>query len=162
MQNNTDKKIYIKTYGCQMNVYDSDRMADLMSPFGYTQTPTAEDADLVVLNTCHIREKAEDKVYSDLGRLRNLRKEKEAVGKKLMIAVGGCVGQAEGEEIIRRMPFVDMVFGSQSYHNLPEMVAKAERDGKGGVNLDFSPQPKFDFLLEQSASNTGKFAKSEF
>jgi len=162
MQNNTAKKIYIKTYGCQMNVYDSDRMADLMSPFGYTQTPTAEDADLVVLNTCHIREKAEDKVYSDLGRLRNLRKEKEAVGKKLMIAVGGCVGQAEGEEIIRRMPFVDMVFGSQSYHNLPEMVAKAERDGKGGVNLDFSPQPKFDFLLEQSASNTATLAKSEF
>ncbi len=145
-----------------MNVYDSARMADLMVPFDYKLTDTSEDADLVVLNTCHIREKAEDKVYSDLGRLRKLRAQKEESGGQMLIAVGGCVGQAEGEEIIKRAPYVDMVFGSQSYHNLPEMVAKTLRDGSKGINLDFSPEPKFDFLLKQSSAEDGVFNKSEF
>ena len=156
------KKIYIKTYGCQMNVYDSARMADVMAPHGYQQSDVPDDADLVVLNTCHIREKAEDKVYSDLGRMRKLRAEKEKSGGKMLIAVGGCVGQAEGEEIIRRAPYVDMVFGSQNYHTLPEMVTEATGGKRKSVNLDFSPIPKFDFLLEQSAKPDGVFGASEF
>ncbi len=155
------KKIYIKTYGCQMNVYDSARMADTMAPFGYSETDSPEDADLVVLNTCHIREKAEEKVYSDLGRLQRLRQTRRQAGGKMLIAVGGCVGQAEGEEITRRAPYVDMVFGSQNYHELPTMVASALQ-GMPSVNLDFAPEAKFDFLLEQSAKPDGTFGKSEF
>ena len=155
------KKIYIKTYGCQMNVYDSARMADVMAPFGYAETDSAEDADLVVLNTCHIREKAEEKVYSDLGRLNRLRIAKKQSGSRMLIAVGGCVGQAEGEEIIRRVPYVDMVFGSQNYHELPSLVDTALQ-GKPAVSLDFAPEAKFDFLLEQSAKPEGAFGKSEF
>src|ERR1700722_748225 len=115
------KKLFIKTYGCQMNVYDSQRMGDVLAPLGYKATDSADDADLVILNTCHIREKAEEKVYSDLGRIRQEKEKKAAKGEKTLIAVGGCVGQAEGEEIIRRAAFVDMVFGPQSYHQLPEM-----------------------------------------
>ena len=157
------KKLYIKTYGCQMNVYDSDRMADLMAPHGYEACDTPDDADLVVLNTCHIREKAEDKVYSDLGRLRKLRAEKQkAGGSKMLIAVGGCVGQAEGDEITRRAPYVDMVFGSQSYHTLPDLVATVMRGEKPQASLDFSPEPKFDFLLEQSSAPGSVFGKAEF
>ncbi|HEU5047606.1 MAG TPA: tRNA (N6-isopentenyl adenosine(37)-C2)-methylthiotransferase MiaB [Rickettsiales bacterium] len=157
------KKLYIKTYGCQMNVYDSDRMADLMAPHGYTACDTPDEADLVVLNTCHIREKAEDKVYSDLGRMRKLRAEKEkAGGGKMLIAVGGCVGQAEGDEITRRAPYVDMVFGSQSYHTLPDLVTRALRGERPEASLDFSPEPKFDFLLEQSSAPGSTFGKAEF
>ena len=133
-----------------MNVYDSGRIADVMQPFGYNLVDEAQGADLVVLNTCHIREKADEKVYSDLGRIREMRKLKEQNGEKMLIAVGGCVGQAEGKEIINRSPFVDIVFGTQSYHNLPEMVTKAIRDGGGVVDLDFSPEPKFDNLPQQS------------
>lgn len=132
-----------------MNVYDSARMADVMAPLGYALTQDASDADLVILNTCHIREKAEEKVYSDLGRMHKKHK-RSGSDKKQLIAVGGCVGQAEGEEIIRRAPYVDMVFGPQNYHNLPEMVTKAIRSGGGVVNLDFPAEPKFDFLPEQS------------
>jgi len=145
------KKLYIKTYGCQMNVYDSARMADVMAPLGYRPTETATDADLIILNTCHIREKAEEKVYSDLGRIRKAHARKEGTGERALIAVGGCVGQAEGEEILRRAPYVDMVFGPQSYHNLPDMVMRAQRDGGHVVNLDFAPQPKFDSLPDQSS-----------
>src|SRR5579872_6721062 len=137
------KKLYIKTYGCQMNVYDSARMADVMAPLGYALSESADDADLVILNTCHIREKAEDKVYSDLGRIHKK-------NKNTLIAVGGCVGQAEGEEIIKRAPYVDMVFGPQSYHRLPEMVTKAIRGQGGIVNLNFHEEQKFDSLPEQS------------
>src|SRR5579872_6946432 len=126
------KKLFIKTYGCQMNVYDSQRMGDVLAPLGYAPQDSAEDADLVILNTCHIREKAEEKVYSDLGRIRQEKEKKAARGEKMLVAVGGCVGQAEGEEIIRRAPFVDMVMGPQSYHQLPEMVTRAIREG-GGV-----------------------------
>ncbi len=133
-----------------MNVYDSARMADVMAPLGYKLADEAEDADLVILNTCHIRERAEEKVYSDLGRVRKARSAKEEAGGKMLIAVGGCVGQAEGEEIFRRAPYVDMVFGPQTYHQLPEMVTRAIRGGGGIVELDFPVEPKFDFLPEQS------------
>ncbi|MGE0755036.1 MAG: tRNA (N6-isopentenyl adenosine(37)-C2)-methylthiotransferase MiaB [Alphaproteobacteria bacterium] len=140
------KKLYIKTYGCQMNVYDSVRMADVMAPMGYSLSDTPEGADLVILNTCHIREKAEEKVYSDLGRIREEKNRK----KGMLIAVGGCVGQAEGDEIIRRAPYVDMVVGSQSYHQLPDMVARASREKGGVVELDFPQVQKFDFLPEST------------
>lgn len=123
----SQKKLYIKTYGCQMNVYDSERMADILHPLGYTLSDTPDGADMVILNTCHIREKAEQKVFSDLGRLRDKRDEHRAQGGDTVIAVGGCVAQAEGAEIIRQAPYVDIVFGPQTYHRLPEMVAKATR-----------------------------------
>ena len=141
------KKLYIKTYGCQMNVYDSARMKDVMAPLGYTASDTPDDADLIILNTCHIREKAEEKVYSDLGRVR------EAKSKKpdALIAVGGCVGQAEGAEIMKRAPYVDIVMGPQSYHSLPEMVTRAVREKGGVVEIDFAAVQKFDFLPEASA-----------
>jgi tRNA-2-methylthio-N6-dimethylallyladenosine synthase len=148
------KKLYIKTYGCQMNAYDSVRMKDVMAPLGYAPTETPEEADLVILNTCHIREKAEEKVYSDLGRVRAEKERRKAAGEPVLIAVGGCVGQAEGEEIIRRAPFVDMVFGPQNYHQLPELVTKALREKGAVVALDFEEEDKFDRLPEPS-SNQG-------
>ncbi len=145
------KKLFIKTYGCQMNVYDSLRMGDVMAPLGYRTSDDVEGADLVILNTCHIREKAEDKVYSELGRIRQEKEKKAAKGEKMLIAVGGCVGQAAGEEIIRRAPFVDIVLGPQSYHQLPEMVTRAIRDGGGVVELDFPAVQKFDLLPESTS-----------
>lgn len=144
------KKLYIKTYGCQMNAYDSVRMADVMAPLGYQPVDSYEGADLVVLNTCHIREKAEDKVYSDLGRIRQEKEARAARGERMLIAVGGCVGQAEGEEVIRRASYVDMVVGPQSYHQLPEMVTKAIRKAGGNVKLDFKAEQKFDMLPEST------------
>jgi len=146
------KKLYIKTYGCQMNVYDSVRMADVMAPLGYRASDTPDGADLVILNTCHIREKADDKVYSDLGRILKEKEKKAAGGEKMLIAVGGCVGQAEGAEIIRRAPYVDMVMGPQSYHQLPEMVTRAIRENGGVVELDFPAVQKFDLLPEPTGS----------
>src|SRR5690606_16587452 len=119
------KKLFIKTYGCQMNVYDSDRMSDALAPHGYETTLDMATADLVLLNTCHIREKASEKVFSELGRLKELQSERRAVGGDMLIGVAGCVAQAEGEEIARRAPVVDMVFGPQSYHRLPDMLARA-------------------------------------
>src|SRR4051794_10651992 len=119
------KKLFIKTYGCQMNVYDSDRMADALAPQGYEPTGDIMSADLVLLNTCHIREKASEKVFSELGRMKELQDLRRAAGADLMIGVAGCVAQAEGEEIARRAPVVDMVFGPQSYHRLPDMLAEA-------------------------------------
>ncbi|WP_028877809.1 tRNA (N6-isopentenyl adenosine(37)-C2)-methylthiotransferase MiaB [Terasakiella pusilla] len=143
------KKLFIKTYGCQMNVYDSSRMEDVLKPLGFETTDGPEDANMVILNTCHIREKASEKVYSELGRLKNIKKKRND-DNEMVIAVAGCVAQAEGEEISRRAPYVDMVFGPQSYHNLPEMLAKAHRagDGKGrGILMtDFPEEDKFDFL----------------
>ena len=121
------KRLYIKTYGCQMNVYDSERMADLLAPLGYAMTPTPHGADLVVLNTCHIREKATEKVYSELGQIRLLKLETQAAGGTMIIAVAGCVAQAEGEEIMRRQPAVDLVVGPQAYHQLPELIARTHR-----------------------------------
>ncbi|MDB5507146.1 MAG: miaB [Devosia sp.] len=139
------KKVFIKTYGCQMNVYDSDRMADALAPHGYEPTLTMEQADLVVLNTCHIREKASEKVFSELGRLRELRAERQAVGEDFLIGVAGCVAQAEGEEIARRAPGVDLVFGPQAYHRLPELLARTRR-GVPVVDTEFPLEDKFAHL----------------
>ena len=153
MKQNTmtaSKKLYIKTYGCQMNVYDSRRMEDVLAPMGYVASDTPDDADLVILNTCHIREKAEQKVYSDLGRV--LKEKKNKKGERMLIAVSGCVAQAEGEEIKRRAPYVDMVVGTQSYHLLPEMVTRAIRKEGGNVQLDFPSVQKFDLLPEEVSS----------
>jgi len=146
-------KLFIKTYGCQMNVYDSARMADVMTPLGYRSVETADDADLVILNTCHIREKAADKVYSELGRLRILQEEKAQRGGRMLLAVAGCVAQAEGEEILDRAPCVDIVFGPQTYHRLPEMIAKVrQQDGVRVLDTDFPAEDKFDFLPEETAA----------
>jgi len=151
MSTTAQKKLYIKTWGCQMNVYDSNRMADILSPLGYNVTDAPDDADMIILNTCHIREKATDKVFSDLGRLKPFKDEKEANGRKVLIAVAGCVAQAEGDFILQRAPYVDMVFGPQTYHELPEMVAKATGAfGKNRiVNTEFPAKSKFDFLPEE-------------
>ena len=141
------KKLYIKTWGCQMNVYDSARMADVLAPLGYRPTTAPDDADMVILNTCHIREKATDKVFSELGRLRGLKRDGP---RDVIVAVAGCVAQAEGEEILRRAPYVDMVFGPQTYHTLPEMVARAERGSGGVLNTEFPVVSKFDFLPSET------------
>ena len=133
-----------------MNVYDSDRMRDLLAPLGYTTTDTPDGADMVILNTCHIREKAAEKVFSELGRLRPLKEAKAAVNQNMILAVAGCVAQAEGEEILARAPYVDMVFGPQTYHRLPEMVAKATRGAGAVLDTDFPPESKFDYLPEAS------------
>ncbi len=127
------KRVFIATYGCQMNVYDSARMAELLAPLGFDRAASAEDADLVILNTCHIREKAAEKVFSELGKIRALKARKARRGEAMLIAVAGCVAQAEGAEIRRRAPFVDLVFGPQTYHRLPELVARALRAGGRGV-----------------------------
>ena len=145
------KRLFVKTYGCQMNVYDSARMADLLAPLGYALTDTPGDADLVILNTCHIREKAVEKVYSGLGRLRKLKEEKAQAGSRMMIAVAGCVAQAEGEEIVRREGAVDLVVGPQSYHRLPEMIAKVSRAGGQALETDFPAEDKFDALPTQTS-----------
>ncbi|CBS88253.1 tRNA (N6-isopentenyl adenosine(37)-C2)-methylthiotransferase MiaB [Azospirillum lipoferum] len=147
------KKLFIKTWGCQMNVYDSARMADVLAPLGYQPVDEPDGADMVILNTCHIREKAAEKVFSELGRLRQLKDRKaEAEDGRMILAVAGCVAQAEGEEIVARAPFVDMVFGPQTYHTLPEMVAKASRAAGSVLNTDFPAESKFDFLPEEAAS----------
>lgn len=148
------KKLFIKTYGCQMNVYDSDRMADVMAQAGYAVTDSPDGADMVILNTCHIRERAAEKVYSELGRMRALQDEKARSGGRMILAVAGCVAQAEGEEIMARAPQVDMVFGPQTYHRLPDMVAEALGSGEGGqarkiLDTDFPAEDKFDFLPEE-------------
>lgn len=141
------KKLFIKTYGCQMNVYDSARMADVLQPLGYAPADSPDGADMVILNTCHIREKAAEKVYSELGRLRRLKDAKESGGDgRMVIAVAGCVAQAEGEEILARAPYVDMVFGPQTYHRLPEMVAQASRAGGAVLDVEFPVEAKFDHL----------------
>lgn len=145
------RKLYIRTYGCQMNVYDSARMAEVLAPLGYIATDAAEDADMILLNTCHIREKAAEKLFSDLGRLRPLKARKADAGGAFILAVAGCVAQAEGAEILARAPYVDLVLGPQTYHRLPEMVAKLTR-GQGPVlDTEFPTEPKFDFLPETDA-----------
>ena len=137
------KRLFIKTYGCQMNVYDSERMRDVLRPLGYQPVETADNADLVVLNTCHIREKATEKVYSELGQIKKM---KEAAGGRMTIAVAGCVAQAEGAEIMRRQPAVDLVLGPQAYHKLPEMVARASRAVGERLETEFETLEKFDAL----------------
>ncbi|MFN4288329.1 MAG: tRNA (N6-isopentenyl adenosine(37)-C2)-methylthiotransferase MiaB [Brevundimonas sp.] len=141
------RRLFIKTYGCQMNVYDSERMADILRPLGYGMAETPEDADFVVLNTCHIREKAAEKVYSELGRLKALREERLAMGHpRMTIVVAGCVAQAEGEEIMRRQPAVDIVVGPQAYHQLPELIVRQSRRTGERLSADFAPDAKFDAL----------------
>src|ERR1700733_9125639 len=142
---NGPRKLYVKSFGCQMNAYDQLRMGDTLAPLASVEPATAETADLVILNTCHIREKAADKVYSELGRVRRMKEAAAAKGRRLVIAVAGCVAQAEGEEIIRRAPAVDLVVGPQSYHRLPELLVRAERDGKA-VDTEFPVDDKFDHL----------------
>ena len=141
----TRKRLFIKTYGCQMNVYDSERMKDVLTPLGYESTDTPDGADLVILNTCHIREKAAEKVYSELGRLRPLKEDKAASGG-MTIAVAGCVAQAEGAEIMKRAPVVDLVVGPQTYHKLPELIAKAHRAKGEALDTEFEVEDKFDRL----------------
>ncbi|HEX6957030.1 MAG TPA: tRNA (N6-isopentenyl adenosine(37)-C2)-methylthiotransferase MiaB [Ferrovibrio sp.] len=156
------KKLFIKTYGCQMNVYDSARMADVLAPLGYAKTETPDDADMVIINTCHIREKAAEKVFSELGQWRLRKQEARQAGGEVTIAVAGCVAQAEGEEIIARAPFVDLVVGPQAYHRLPELLAQAERSrakktgrGRGILDTEFPVESKFDHLPEQVATPPG-------
>jgi tRNA-2-methylthio-N6-dimethylallyladenosine synthase len=139
------RKLHIKSYGCQMNVYDAQRMVDTLAGEGFVETAQAEEADLVILNTCHIREKASEKVYSELGRLRVAREAAARQGRDMKIAVAGCVAQAEGEEIIRRAPVVDVVVGPQSYHHLPQLLERASRDGKA-IETEFPAADKFGFL----------------
>ena len=139
------RKVFIKTYGCQMNVYDSTRMSDALARDGYEPTEVLEEADLVLLNTCHIREKAAEKVYSALGRLRDMKKERNKEGREFMIGVAGCVAQAEGEEILRRAPAVDVVIGPQTYHRLPEALRKA-KEGQRIVDTEYALEDKFDHL----------------
>ena len=151
------KKLFVKTYGCQMNVYDSERMADVLAPLGYAMTDKAAGADMVILNTCHIREKAADKVFSELGRMRALKNQKIREGGSMVLAVAGCVAQAEGAEILRRAPYVDIVLGPQTYHRLPEMVARAARAGGSVLDTEFPVEPKFDSLPEPSAPSSAAF-----
>src|SRR6187401_59487 len=139
------RKLHIKSYGCQMNVYDSERMAEALEPRGYALTQDLAEADLVILNTCHIREKASEKVYSELGRLRLVKDEAARNGRPMNIAVAGCVAQAEGQEIIRRAPTVDVVVGPQSYHHLPQLLARANSEGRA-LETEFPVEDKFGFL----------------
>jgi tRNA-2-methylthio-N6-dimethylallyladenosine synthase len=142
------RRLHIVTHGCQMNVYDSARMADVLAPLGYAPVDTPEGADMVIMNTCHIRERATEKVFSALGRLRVL---KEEGGGRMMIAVAGCVAQAEGELIARRAPYVDMIVGPQAYHRLPELIAAAHRQQGTVLDTEFPVAPKFDFLPQEAA-----------
>src|SRR5690349_9624340 len=144
------RKVYIKSFGCQMNVYDSHRMADTLAPEGYAETATPEDADLIILNTCHIREKAAEKVYSELGRMRLIKQAASHHGRRVTVAVAGCVAQAEGAEIVRRAPSVDLVVGPQSYHRLPELLARDER----AVETELPVEDKFGFLPAPSKAAT--------
>ncbi len=144
-----EKRLYIKTYGCQMNVYDSERMADVLRPLGYAVADSPEDADLVVLNTCHIRERAAEKVFSEVGRLKALKTARAADGASMTIAVAGCVAQAQGAEIMARAPAVDLVVGPQAYHQLPELIARTARARGERLAADFAPDAKFDALPAQ-------------
>ncbi len=160
------KRVFIRTYGCQMNVYDSDRMTDVLRPLGYAVAEAPEQADLVVLNTCHIREHASEKVYSELGRLRDLKTERRAESRDLTIAVAGCVAQAEGAEIMTRQPAVDIVVGPQAYHRLPQLLAEVERKnailkagkrlpGAGVLDTEFPAESKFDNMPSPQGIRAG-------
>jgi tRNA-2-methylthio-N6-dimethylallyladenosine synthase len=140
------RTVFIKTYGCQMNVYDSERMGAALAAHGYVETDSPEGADLIILNTCHIREKAAEKVYSEVGRLRPLREAKARAGGRMVVAVAGCVAQAEGAEIQRRQPMVDVVVGPQAYHRLPGLVARSAATGAPVIDTEFPAEDKFDHL----------------
>ncbi|TPK36195.1 tRNA (N6-isopentenyl adenosine(37)-C2)-methylthiotransferase MiaB [Mesorhizobium sp. B2-5-3] len=155
------KKVFVKTYGCQMNVYDSQRMTDALAADGYTATQTIGEADLVLLNTCHIREKAAEKVYSELGRIREMKAERAAAGRELLIGVAGCVAQAEGAEIIRRSPAVDLVIGPQTYHRLPDVLARV-RGGEKIVETDYAIEDKFEHLPQPKRAEVIKRGVTAF
>lgn len=155
------RRLFVKSYGCQMNVYDSHRMADVMAREGFAEVAEPGDADLLILNTCHIREKAAEKVYSELGRVRLLKQKAEAEGRRMLVAVAGCVAQAEGEEILRRAPVVDLVVGPQSIHRLPSLVARAAK-GEAVLDTEFPPEDKFDFLAPPSRRATRERGVSAF
>lgn len=148
MEHNTDntKKLYIKTYGCQMNIYDSQKMAALLKPHGFAITERVEDADMTILNTCHIREKASEKAYSDLGRISIHKNKRRENGKDMVIVLAGCTAQAEGEEIARRSSAVDIIVGPQSYHNIPILLEDIKRNKSWAINLDFDENTKFDYI----------------
>ncbi|MDH4983125.1 tRNA (N6-isopentenyl adenosine(37)-C2)-methylthiotransferase MiaB [Hyphomicrobium sp. D-2] len=146
------RKVYVRTFGCQMNVYDSERMTEALSAQGYAETETLDDADLVILNTCHIREKAAEKVYSDLGRIRQVKDARAEVGSDTVIAVVGCVAQAEGAEIVRRAPAVDLVVGPQSYHRLGELIARTRAENRALVETQFPEEEKFNHLPQRAPS----------
>jgi tRNA-2-methylthio-N6-dimethylallyladenosine synthase len=145
------KKVFIKTFGCQMNTYDSERMAESLAPFGYAETVVIADADVIVLNTCHIREKAAEKVYSELGRIREIKTSRQAAGRETLVAVAGCVAQAEGAEIVRRAPIVDLVVGPQTYHRLPELIRTARAERRQIVETEFPEEDKFAHLPVRKA-----------
>ncbi len=147
-------KVFVKTFGCQMNVYDSERMVEALAPSGFVETTEMADADLIVLNTCHIREKAAEKVYSDLGRIRDLKLERQANGRQTLVTVAGCVAQAEGAEISRRAPVVDLVVGPQSYHRLPELIRQIGIDGRRVVETAFPDEDKFVKLPKRAGQRT--------
>jgi tRNA-2-methylthio-N6-dimethylallyladenosine synthase len=155
------KKLHVKSFGCQMNVYDAQRMADTLAREGFVETETIEDADLVILNTCHIREKAAEKVYSELGRVRRLKDEAAHHGRRVTVAVAGCVAQAEGSEIVRRAPTVDLVVGPQNYHRLPDLIARAAH-GERVVDTEFPVEDKFDHLAPASAAATRRRGVTAF
>ena len=147
---NTDKSLYIKTFGCQMNVYDSERMSELLGKIGFVRHPTPDSVDMIILNTCHIREKASEKLFSELGRLRLMKEQRERAGGRLVLAVAGCVAQGVGKEIASRVPEVDIVVGPQNYHQLPILVQQAlEGDGLSLVHTEFPAESKFDFLPDE-------------
>ncbi|MBB2202494.1 tRNA (N6-isopentenyl adenosine(37)-C2)-methylthiotransferase MiaB [Gluconacetobacter tumulisoli] len=148
------KGLHVITWGCQMNVYDSARMADVLRPLGYRPVDTPDAADMVILNTCHIRDRAAEKVFSELGRLRVVKDARAIEGRRTVLAVAGCVAQAEGKEILARAPFVDIVLGPQTYHRLPEMVARASRAAGAVIDTDFPAEQKFDFLPDTQARQT--------
>ena len=159
------KKAMIKTYGCQMNVYDTQRMRDILTTLGYQTTNEMGQADVILLNTCHIREKAAEKVFSELGRVRLIQQSRQQQGKETFIGVTGCVAQGVGKEIFQRAPYVDMVFGPQIYHQLPEFLAEAKRrrqrhikgPGRGVLDLTFPEEDKFDLLPEAQANGVSAF-----
>ena len=155
------RKVFVKTYGCQMNVYDSQRMTDALAADGYAPTDRIEEADLVLLNTCHIREKAAEKVYSELGRIRELKRERERDGASMTVGVAGCVAQAEGREIIRRAPVVDLVIGPQTYHRLPDALRKV-RSGEKVVETDYAIEDKFEHLPQPRRSEIAKRGVTAF
>nr|WP_220464841.1 tRNA (N6-isopentenyl adenosine(37)-C2)-methylthiotransferase MiaB [Komagataeibacter europaeus] len=147
--------LHVITWGCQMNVYDSERMSDVLRPLGYRAVGTPDDADMIILNTCHIRDRAAEKVFSELGRLRKIKEARAERGEGTVLAVAGCVAQAEGGEILARAPYVDIVLGPQTYHRLPEMVARAARAAGAVIETDFPVEQKFDFLPADRAAPAG-------
>src|ERR1700719_762961 len=155
------RRLFVKSYGCQMNVYDAQRMADVLAPEGYAGTALVEEADLVILNTCHIRERAAEKVFSELGKLRAVKAARASAGRETKIIVAGCVAQGEGEEIFRRQKAVDIVIGPQSYHRLPELLGRAETS-REVLATDFPVESKFDHLAAASPHQIRKRGVSAF